>query len=149
VPIRFNHTNIVTPDPDQLAAFYIEVFGCVRLSPDRNLAGEWLERGTGIPGAKIHAIHLRLPGHGDNGPTLEVYSFEDMEGPDGRALNRPGLMHIAFDVEEVNEVLDRLLAAGGQKLGDVVRTEVAGVGTADFVYARDPEGNVVELLSWK
>ena len=42
----FHHTNIVSHDPERLAKFYIEVFGCVRDGPDRNLHGEWIERGT-------------------------------------------------------------------------------------------------------
>ncbi len=33
--------------------------------------------------------------------------------------------------------------------GEIVDSgTIAGVGRADFVYARDPDGNIVELVAW-
>ena len=64
-------------------------------------------------------------------------------------VNRAGLMHLAFSVDDVSATLDRITAAGGEALGEVVEADVAGVGRADFIYTRDPDGNIVELLSWK
>src|SRR5215210_4299003 len=100
---RYNHTNLVARDPERLATFYTEVFGCARSGPDRDLAGEWLERGTGHPGARIHGVHLLLPGHGENGPTLELFTLDELEPPVRSAVNRPGLMHIAFSVDDLEE----------------------------------------------
>jgi len=149
VATRFSHTNIVARDVERLGAFYIDVFGCVVSGPERDLAGEWLERGTGLPGARIRGLHLRVPGHGEDGPTLEVFSVAALEPTVPSVVNRAGLMHIAFSVDDVAGTLDRIVAAGGEALGEVVEADVAGVGRADFVYTRDPEGNIVELLGWK
>jgi predicted enzyme related to lactoylglutathione lyase len=145
---RFNHTNIVARDPERLGAFYIEVFGCVRFGADRNLAGDWLERGMGLPGARVRGFFLRLPGHGDEGPTLEIYSLDDIE-PGTTAVNRPGLMHIAFNVDDIEETVRRVLIAGGRMQGEIVEANVPNVGRAGFVYTRDPEENIVELLEWR
>ncbi len=41
------------------------------------------------------------------------------------------------------------LSHGAIKLGDVVDKRVENVGTLQFVYFRDPEGNIVEIQSWK
>ncbi len=125
------------------------MFGCVRSGPERVLSGEWLARGTGLPGAVVRGIHLRLPGHGEAGPTLEIFSVEELEAAVGSVVNRPGLMHIAFDVDDIDETLERILAAGGQRQGEPVEADVPGVGRAGFVYTRDPEGNIVELLEWR
>jgi catechol 2,3-dioxygenase-like lactoylglutathione lyase family enzyme len=149
VATTFSHTNIVARDVERLGAFYTEVFGCVMSGPERDLAGEWLERGTGLPGARIRGIHLRVPGHGDDGPTLELFSVAALEPAVPSIVNRAGLMHIAFSVDDVAGTLDRIVAAGGEALGEIVEANVAGVGRADFVYTRDPEGNIVELLGWK
>ena len=54
-------------------------------------------------------------------------------------------MHMAFEVNDIDERLARLLAAGGETLGEIVSATVEGVGDVRFVYARDPEGNIVEL----
>jgi hypothetical protein len=48
----------------------------------------------------------------------------------------------------VPAAFERLLAAGGSALGEVTRTEGARGGWLDLVYARDPEGNIIELQAW-
>jgi len=149
VATAFSHTCIVARDVERLGAFYIDVFGCEVSGAERDLSGEWLERGTGLAGARIRGIHLLVPGHGDDGPTIEVFSVEGLAPAVASIVNRAGLMHIAFSVDDVAGTLDRIVAAGGEALGEVVEANVAGVGRADFVYTRDPEGNIVELLGWK
>lgn len=145
----FSHANIVARDPEALAAFYIEVFDCEMSGPKRHLEGEWLGRGMGLPGAVVDGIHLLLPGHGEDGPTLELFSLGDLEPAAAEAMRRPGLMHLAFTVADIEATLAKLLAAGGEKVGEIAEAHVEGVGDADFVYARDPEANVVELQAWK
>ena len=76
--ITYKHTNIIARDWKTLAVFYEKVFGCVRVPPERNLSGEWLEKGTGVPGARLTGVHLRLPGHGEDGPTLEMFQYSEM-----------------------------------------------------------------------
>jgi len=150
MPAIYNHTNIVSHDPDRLAAFYIDVFDCVRQGPERNLEGAWIERGTGVPGVRIRGVHLRLPGHGDTGPTLEIFRVEGSDHSPPKSVTQPGLMHLCFTVEDVHASLDRILAAGGSRQGEIVTTDpIKGVGVADFVYARDPDGNIVELVAWR
>ncbi len=144
-----SHVNIVSRDPDRLAAFYVEVFGCVPSPPVRELEGDWLGRGMGFPGARVRAIHLRLPGGGDRGPTLEFFTLDGNVSENDRDVNRYGLMHIAFNVDDIRATFAQVLAAGGRKLGEITFADVAGVGRAEFVYTRDPEGNVVELQEWK
>ena len=70
----------------------------------------------------------------------------------GRKLQRLTewvLGHLAFEVEDVRTTLAHLLAAGGSTLGSVVEREIEGVGLITFVYACDPEGNIIELQSWE
>jgi len=145
----FHHTNIVSHDPDRLAQFYIDVFDCVRDGPERNLRGDWIERGTGLPGARINGLMLRLPGHGDPGPRLEIFKVAGADAATPGRVTRPGLMHLCFEVDDAHETLDRILAAGGERQGEIVDSgTIPGVGRADFVYARDPDGNIVELVAW-
>jgi len=72
---KYVHTNIIALDWRRLADFYEKVFGCVPVPPERHLKGGQLEAGTGVRGAELSGIHLRLPGHGENGPTLEIFSY--------------------------------------------------------------------------
>jgi catechol 2,3-dioxygenase-like lactoylglutathione lyase family enzyme len=145
---RFVHTNIVAHDWRRLAAFYHEVFGCRPVLPARDLKGVWLEAATGVPGVRIQGMHLRLPGHGSEGPTLEIFQYHpEAIGPE-KAVNRPGLAHIAFEVDDVEATCDAVLAAGGRAVGDLVSREISGVGEITFAYLADPEGNIVEVQRW-
>ncbi len=146
--IRYAHTNIVALDWRRLAEFYQAVFDCVPVPPERNQSGEWLERGTGLKGASVEGIHLRLPGHGANGPTLEIYRYGEVaESPPTRP-NRKGYGHLAFEVDDVAAVADAVLRHGGTELGEITVREVAGAGTITFVYLKDPEGNILEVQHW-
>ena len=145
---RYVHTNLIARDWRKLARFYERIFGCTPVPPERDLAGQWLEDGTGVPGAHIHGVHLRLPGYGTDGPTLEIFQYNHEEGRPETAVNRPGFGHIAFAVDDVEAARDAVFAAGGGTVGQVVSLEVPGAGTVTFVYLTDPEGNIIELQHW-
>jgi catechol 2,3-dioxygenase-like lactoylglutathione lyase family enzyme len=107
-----------------------------------------VEAGTGVPDSGLRGVHLRLPGLGDEGPTLEIYAYDREEAPMPPAANRPGWGHIAFAVDDVPAAREAVLAAGGSGVGEIVT-----VGTTDgrhvtWCYVTDPEGNIVELQAW-
>ncbi|MFT7032525.1 MAG: catechol 2,3-dioxygenase-like lactoylglutathione lyase family enzyme [Cyclobacteriaceae bacterium] len=147
--MRFAHTNIVSLNWKALANFYIETFDCKIVPPIRNQSGKWLERGTGLQNAKLEGAHLLLPSYGENGPTLEIYQYALMENQGPIAPNKKGFGHIAFEVEDVEMVLNTLEKNGGKTIGEITKREVTGVGEITFIYASDPEGNLNELQSWK
>jgi predicted enzyme related to lactoylglutathione lyase len=93
-------------------------------------------------------MHLLLPGFVADGPTLEIFSYEEMVDRSRPVVNQPGFGHLAFSVDDVDAALDAVIAGGGSSVGPVSSTEVAGVGRLRVVYARDPEGNILELQKW-
>ena len=146
--IKFVHTNLVARDWRKLAEFYIKAFGCKRKPPERDLKGEWLDKATSLKGARIRGMHLLLPGYGGNGPTLEIFEYAKEKWARLPVVNRPGFGHIAFAVKDVGKALQSVELCGGGRVGERVSAEIEGVGSIDFVYARDPEGNVIELQKW-
>lgn len=148
MPPRYTHTNLVAEDWEALADFYIKVFGCAPVPPKRSLEGEWLAGAVGLDEVALEGMHLRLPGHGDAGPTLEIFSYRTMLDRPEPSANRKGLCHLAFHVDDVREALRLMEDHGGKALGVVTEREVPGVGLLSFVYAADPEGNIVELQNW-
>jgi len=149
IEYRYSHTNLVAHDWQRLAKFYTEVFGCEPVGPQRDLSGDWLDKAIGVPGAHLQGTHLRLPGHGDRGPTLELFTYDHVIGQPPSAANRAGYGHIAFEVLDVAVALDRVVAHGGEALGSVTTTTVSGMGDIELTYARDPEGNIIELQRWR
>lgn len=146
---KYKHTNIIARDWQALSQFYEDVFGCVRMPPERHLSGIWLEKGTGVVGASFSGIHLTLPGQSRAGPTLEIYQYFRNESKLKPAANREGFGHVAFEVDDVVEALAEIRQHGGGSVGDVTSHQVEGIGLLTFVYATDPEGNIVELQSWQ
>lgn len=147
--MRYAHTNIAAKDWKKLSDFYINVFDCSVKPPVRKLSGDWLDQATGLSKAELEGVHLLLPGHGDNGPTLEIFSYKDMREPELVMANYTGFTHIAFEVDDVEQTFNAAMKNGGQSLGKVTEKAVEGVGFLNFVYFRDPEGNIVEIQSWK
>jgi len=145
----YRHTNLVARDWRRLSAFYEQVFGCTPVPPPRRHSGDWLARGTAVESAAMEGQHLRLPGHGDGGPTLEIYTYATMLDAPPPAANRCGYGHLAFEVDDVPATLAAVVSAGGAPHGGVVVHDVTGVGRLTFVYARDPEGNLLELQRWE
>ena len=148
MPVRFGHVGLVSSNPDRLARFYIDVFDCEIIGPRRELSGTPLSIGMGLAGARVSGLHLRLPGHDQHGPVLEIFRLPEITHDD-RQITRGGLMHLAFEVNDIGEALDRLLASSGTRQGAISEIGVDGVGAAAFVYARDPDGNIVELQEWR
>jgi catechol 2,3-dioxygenase-like lactoylglutathione lyase family enzyme len=144
---RYGHTNLVARDWQTLSRFYQDLFGCVPVPPVRDFKGPDLERGTGIPGAQLRGEHLRLPGHGADGPTLEIFNYNILEPAQESAVNRPGFGHIAFVVDDVAAARQAVLTAGGRSVGEVVTLTNALGKRLTWVYVTDPEGNILELQS--
>ena len=90
-----------------------------------------------------------LPGYGDKGPTLEIFSYQAMHDGSPIMANHLGLSHIAFEVHDVDQTFAAAIQHGGQVLGKVTQKSIDGVGELKFVYFRDPEGNIVEIQSWR
>lgn len=145
---RYAHTNLIARDWRALAGFYQNVFGCAPVPPERDFSGELLERGSGLPGAHLRGVHLRLPGCGADGPTLEVFNYTALADRPETAVNRPGFGHIAFQVDDVAAARDRVLAEGGRAVGEVVTLRVATGARVTWCYVTDPEDNVIELQAW-
>lgn len=145
---RYAHTNIIARDCKKLVDFYKKVFHCKSIGETRDLRGAWLDKMTGLPDAHIAGEHLCLPGYGDDHPTLEIFSYDEMVPASAPQINACGLAHLAFEVDDVEETLRNLLREGGGQIGEVVTADYEDGRKAVFVYATDCEGNIIELQSW-
>lgn len=149
IEARYAHTNLIARDWQSMVRFYMEVFGCEPAGPERDQSGTWLDKATGLDGAHLRGMHLRLPGHGDRGPTLEIFTYDEAHDQPPSVANRLGYGHVAFEVPDVASAMEEVIAHGGRALGTVAETAVPGVGNLEVVYARDPEGNIIELQAWR
>jgi catechol 2,3-dioxygenase-like lactoylglutathione lyase family enzyme len=146
--VRFGHVNVTTVDWRRLAAFYSDVFGCDLVPPERDIRGAPLDSATGLRDAHLTGAHLRLPGHGDSGPTIEIFTYDELETHPRPNVVRPGWGHVAFQVNDVQAAVDAVLAHGGGRVGEIVTTGTSDGRSVTWCYATDPDGNIVELQAW-
>ena len=140
--MRLKHINLTARDADRLAAFYRETFGFEDRKPPKRLSGQAVSRGNGLPNTDVYAIWLNVTGQDD--PFLEIMEYSETISRPRPAVNEPGYGHIALEVHDLTATVENVLHFGGTLQG-----EITNFGTDEdprlIVYARDPEGNIVEL----
>jgi len=143
VKVHFGRTAITQQQSRKGIIFFVV------LPPERKLSGDWLDQATGLSKAELEGVHLLLPGHGDSGPTLEIFSYKDTHECESVMANYTGFTHIAFEVGNVEKKFSDALRNGAIKLGEITDKIIDGIGVLKFVYFRDPEGNIIEIQSWE
>ena len=145
---RYAHVNIIAADWKLLCDFYQNVFDCEPVSSARDHHGKQTDALTGMSDIRIRGRHMRVPGHGENGPTIEIFTFSENAPAQPRPLNRPGFAHLAFEVDDVDAKRAQIKKLGGDDYGELVTIDIAEAGRLTLLYMTDPEGNIVELQKW-
>jgi catechol 2,3-dioxygenase-like lactoylglutathione lyase family enzyme len=139
-PIRhFDHVGITVADLDMVTGFF------VRLGFETEgrtvLEGEFLDTVVGLPDSRTEMVLLRLP---DGGTGLELASFirpNHEPGSPHAMANELGLRSVAFEVDDLQGLLDQLAADGYHPVGGVGEYE----GVWSMASVRGPEGIIVSL----
>lgn len=142
---KYLHTNLTVKDIERMQSFYVDVFGCIPLREIDHLTGKWIEDITSVKKGEIKYVHLRFPGHGDQGPELELVQYLHPAKVFDITPDTLGFGHLSFAVKDVYKALEEIIAAGGCSVGQVVTVDVPKRGRLTEVYATDPEGNIIEL----
>jgi catechol 2,3-dioxygenase-like lactoylglutathione lyase family enzyme len=133
----FNHVGQVVTDLERSRRFYCELLGFTflrEIQPPDDSSAQLLSL---APPLGMTAVYL-----GRDGFVLELLNFAatgQTQRPTTRAMNAPGLTHISLSVEDLAGVLARIPEYGGEVIAS------SNIGAAVFV--RDPDGQLVELLT--
>jgi glyoxylase I family protein len=147
--MKLDHVNIVVNDMARAERFYGELLG-LRRGFERVLEGEWIERVTGLPGARAHCVFYE-PAAGGRLELLQYLS------PHGEPLTpnsfpyTPGIRHLAFEVDDLDALCERLRAAGVALVSAPVTVpfRVADAGRKRLCYFHDPEGVLLEVAEYQ
>jgi catechol 2,3-dioxygenase-like lactoylglutathione lyase family enzyme len=134
-----NHVGIVVEDLAAATAFFVELG--LRVQSEWSAGGDWVGRIIGLEGVRADNAMLETP---DGQARLELIRFRAPPGPaiDAHApSNTPGIRHLTFEVEDLEDVLGRLKAHGAELIGAVERYQ----DMFRLCYVRGPEGIVLEL----
>mgnify|MGYP001212195631 CR=1 FL=1 len=136
---RMHHVGIVVEDLEGAAGFFAEL-GFVRQG-GWQVEGGWVDGVVGLEGARSDIVMMETPdGHG----RVELTRFLSPPVPDGdpqAPAHVPGIRHIAFEVDDLDDTLARLHAHGGRLVGEIE----AYKDVYRLCYLRGPEGIIIEL----
>ena len=116
--------------------------------PERDMSGAWLDQVTSLRNAHLRGVHLSLPGYGDDGPTLEIFSYSQLVEADADWKPVRVCPYRVCGRRCEPGVADADRSRWRRQSERLPHTEVGSVGLLRVVYAGDPEGNIVELQKW-
>jgi len=135
----FDHVGITVADLDGAIAFFLGLG--LELEGRMVLEGEFVDTVIGIPDSRSEIAMLRAP---DGGTGLELSRFirpaHEPGSPDAMSTEL-GLRNVAFVVDDLHAVVERLAADGYGLVGGIGEYE----GIWRMTYVRGPEGIIVAL----
>ena len=131
---------IVVDNLEAVKGFFLELG--MELEGETTVEGSAVDRLIGLQNVRATLVVMRTPdGHG----RIELDKFHTPEairsGPENVPVNALGIRRIMFAVEDIDEVVARLLAHGAELVGEMVQYE----DTYRLCYVRGPEGLIVGL----
>ncbi len=135
----FVHVGLVVEDLDEMIRF-LTLLGLDCGQPGV-FSGEWIGRIIGLEDVTVEIVMARGPDGSDLFEVVRFHSPSAGSEEPAPAANRPGLRHVAFRVDDVRAVVDRVREAGWETVGEIVDYE----NIFRLCYVRGPEGLIVEL----
>jgi 4-aminobutyrate aminotransferase/(S)-3-amino-2-methylpropionate transaminase len=134
------HTGIVVQDLEKSLHFWRDVMG-LQVVADFWERGEFIDTLQQLSGVNLHMIKLAAP----DGTLVELLKDEahPTPPPDRNSLCDRGIRHIAFTVADVEASWRTLRARGCEELSVPITSPD---GRACLFFARDPEGNLLEIV---
>ena len=137
---RLDHVGVVVDDLAAGIAFFTTLG--MTIEGQMPVEGPWVDRINGIENIQVDIVMMRTPdGHG----RLELTKFRNPKLVDIEPAIAPpnalGLRSVMFAVEDVDDMVARLRANGGELIGEVVQYE----DKYRLCYMRGPAGIIVSL----
>jgi catechol 2,3-dioxygenase-like lactoylglutathione lyase family enzyme len=137
--LRMDNVGIVVESLDAAISFFAELG--LRLEGRAMIEGEWAGRVTGLDSQRVEIAMMVTP---DGHSRLEISRFLDppvIDDHRNAPVNALGYLRVMFAIDDIDEVLARLLKHGAELVGEVVRYEDA----YRLCYIRGPEGILIGL----
>jgi catechol 2,3-dioxygenase-like lactoylglutathione lyase family enzyme len=137
---KLDNVLIVVNDLEAAKAFFLELG--LELEGETTVEGPSVDRLIGLQNVRATLVLMRTPdGHG----RIELDKFHTPEairtGPENAAVNELGIRRIMFAVDDIDDLVARLLAHGAELVGEVAQYE----DSYRLAYVRGPEGIIVAL----
>ena len=140
---RAHHTGFTVSSLERSLRFYRDMLGfevVFQWNPQAPYIGELV----GYPDVDLHAAILRLP---NSDVFLELLEYRNVvQKPVDMANGNVGNGHIAFNVDELQPLYERLIAAGVKSVSAPITPTIGPNKGGRAVYMLDPDGFRIELV---
>jgi catechol 2,3-dioxygenase-like lactoylglutathione lyase family enzyme len=137
--LRMDNVGIVVESLDDAISFFTEIG--LKLEGRATIEGEWAGRVTGLGSQSVEIAMMITP---DGHSRLELSRFLTPPAvSDHRTapVNSLGYLRVMLTVEDIDEMVSRLITHGAQLVGEVVQYE----NSYRLCYIRSTEGLLVGL----
>ena len=137
--LRMDNVGIVVESLDNAILFFTEIG--LRLEGRMIVEGEWAGRVTGLGTQRVEIAMMVTP---DGHSRLELSQFftpETISDHRNAPVNALGYLRIMFTVQDIDEVVSRLISQGARLVGEIVQYE----NSYRLCYIRGAEGILVGL----
>jgi|TARA_Y100000031_G_scaffold75834_1_gene83527 catechol 2,3-dioxygenase-like lactoylglutathione lyase family enzyme len=140
---KINHINVVVSDLDEARSFFIQLGFTV--GDESELSGEWISSIVGLPNVVARYATLKLPGTETNLELIEYTSPPSERDPNMGKANQIGFRHIAFEVENIDKIVQDLQDKGIKFISSIHTYPKTG---KRLVYFCGPDGILLELAQY-
>ncbi len=140
---KINHINMVVSNLDEAKSFFIQLGFTV--GDESELSGEWISSIVGLPNVRARYATLKLPDTETNLELIEYTSPPSERDPDMGKANQMGFRHIAFEVENIDEIVQDLKDKGIKFISSIHTYPKTG---KRLVYFWGPDGILLELAQY-
>jgi catechol 2,3-dioxygenase-like lactoylglutathione lyase family enzyme len=140
---KIDHINVVVSDLESASDFFSRLGFSVEHRGE--LEGEWISVIVNLQGVRASYVQLSLKG---SRVKLELIQYHHPESPAGTGTHPPnkiGIRHIAFEVEDIEEMVASLNGEGAHFWSDVQTYPETG---KKLVYFHGPDNIILELAEY-
>ena len=137
--LRMDNMGIVVESLDNAIAFFTEIG--LELQWRGNIEGEWAGRVTGLGNQNVEVAMMVTP---DGHSKLEISRFvapDVVEDHRSAPVNALGYLRAMFTIEDIDELVARLVKQGAQLVGEIVNYQ----DVYKLCYIRSADGLMVGL----
>lgn len=141
--LGLHHTGFMVSNLDRSLSFYLDALGAELIVEAAPPAGGYIADMLGYRGARVRLAQVKLPG------CTHLLELMQLEEPPGIAApiepRTVGCAHLCIIVADIVDTWQRLKACGVQFVSEPVQMTAGANAGGWGVYARDPDGIIVQL----
>lgn len=136
---KMDHVSINVNDLPAAKAFFVDLG--LEVQGEWDAEGPWLDHLLGLTNIKTSAVMMRTSDGGASIELVKYHSPAEQSGAQPPLANAPGLIHIAFTVDDIESIVANLKKKGSEFFSEIQTYE----DIYKLCYVRGPAGIIIEL----